>query len=359
MLKTSKFADLHTHIPSSDIEESLAMFQELIDLGVKDFNIASITYLGYSVDTNLLSLYCKEKIKEAKVSVFGGLYYSPTINHFGISFLQQAERLLEMGCDGFKFIENKPNYRKHNGFGINSKIYDDMFDMLEEKQVPLLCHVNDPEDFWHPEIIATWPNGQYILDHGWCYHTPDYLTHQEIYDEVLARLNKNPKLNIVFAHFMFISEKIEFAEKLMETYPNLKFDLTPGWEMYVGFAKNYERWHAFFEKYSHRILYGTDTHFYPMNKKIHETVRYAIGGESTEIVMPHVEHAKMRGFDLSQEAQENIAYKNYMRLIGGEPKPVNKKLMAEEAAWMMQRVQNSETEKECLARLERIVAEFS
>ncbi len=358
MLKTDKFADFHTHMPSTDVKISLAMFRELIDMGIKDFNIAAITYKDYTTDNNLLSLYCKEKIKDANVSVFGGLYYSPTVNHFGTSFLQQAQRLLDMGCSGLKFIENKPNYRNYIGFGLNSKIYDDMFDMLEEKQIPLLCHINDPEDFWHPEIIATWPNGRHILDRGWCYDGKEYLTYREILDEILERLRKNPKLNIVFAHFMFMSEDLAFATKLMETYPNLKFDLTPGWEMYVGFAKNYDAWRAFFEKYSHRILYGTDTHFYPMNKKIHDTVRYAIGGEPAEITMPHVGHAKMRGFDLTQEAQENIAYHNYMRLIGA-PKSVNKQLLVEEAACMIKRMQGSDREKACIERLEQIVSEFS
>ena len=59
--------------------------------------------------------------------------------------------------------------------------------------------------------------------------------------------------------------------------PAKKTFYTPGWEMFVGFRENYDAWRAFFETYSDRIFYGTDTAGYPIKKAIHETVRYAVG----------------------------------------------------------------------------------
>ncbi len=357
MLRTEKFADMHIHcLP--DIDEGLAMLKDMCNYGIKDMNILTLTFNEFPIDDNIRALYFKKKMTEANVAVFGGLYYSPLINHYGIPFVEQAQRLLDMGCDGIKFIESKPDYRKYIGFGFNSKVYDDMFDMLEEKQVPIVCHINDPEEYWDEELMRKWAIGEDLIARGWLYNDGTFLSYEEIFDETVQRLEKNPKLNIIFAHFMFLSNQIEKAKELVEKYPNLKFDLCPGWEMYVGFNKNYDEWREFFEKYSDRIYYGTDSHSNPVNKKIHETVRYAVGGENKEISMPHVSFARMRGFDLSKEAQENICYNNYQRTIG-KPKPVNVELLLEETQKMMSLLKNNSVEPEVVARLERIYKELS
>ncbi len=354
MLKATKIADVHTHISDHDIEKNLAMLKSVSDYGIKDINIACITYHEHhQIDENIRALYCKNKFKDASVSVFGGLYYDAHLNHFGVPYLEQAKRLLDMGCDGLKFIENKPNFRSHLGFGINSKIYDDMFDMLEEKGVPLLCHINDPEEYWDEEKIKKWPIGQRLIDLGWMYTDDMYLKYQEIIDETVERLERNPKLNIIFAHFMFISGDIEFAKELVTKYPNLKFDLTPGWEMFVGFRKNYDAWREFFETYSDRIFYGTDTSRFPVNKKIHETVRYCVGGEDKEIPIPHADFETMRGFDLSKEAQENICYNNFKKFIG-TPKAVDTEMLAKEAEKMIKLLTDNDPENEAIARLKTI-----
>ncbi len=357
MLRTDKFADLHVHTPCPDIDKSLAMFKELSDMGIKDFNIAAINYRDYPVDENIRDLYIKAKFKEANVSVFGGLYYSPYLNHFGVPFEKQAETLLQLGCDGIKLIENKPNYRKYIGYGLNSKLYDRMFDMLEEKQTPILCHAADPEEFWDRERIKKMPIGEHVISRGWMYDNDSFLTYRQIMQEISKRLDRNPKLNIVFAHFFFLGYNIDYAEEFLNKYPNLKFDLTPGWEMYEGFLQNYDRWRDFFEKYSDRIFYGTDTHLYPMNKKIHETVRYAVGGDQAEITMPHAAFAHMKGFDLSERAQKNICYDNYQRLIG-KTRSVNTELLRSEAEEILKLVRANGDDRECESRLERIISEL-
>lgn len=358
MMRTNHFSDAHIHIPE-DLDRAFSMLCELRDYGIREMNILAITDdEGYPVDNNLAALSLKRRMTGAQVSVFGGLYYHPHINLYGIPFLQQAQTLLDMGCDGMKFIEEKPNLRRQIGFGLNSKLYDGMFEMLEERQVPIICHINDPEEYWSREQILKWPIGERLVEFGWLYDNDSFLTYDEILSEMLERLERNPRLNIVFAHFMFLSHRLETAQKLMETYPNLKFDLTPGWEMYAGFLDRYDDWRAFFETYSDRILYGTDTNNFPIKKAIHETVRYAVGGDDREIPIPHATFAHMRGFDLSQAAQENICHRNYARLIG-EPKPVNDGLLAEETERMLSLMRRNDGDADVIARLELILRELS
>ena len=73
--------------------------------------------------------------------------------------------------------------------------------------------------------------------------------------------------------------------------------------------------------------------------------------------MPHVDFARMKGFDLSQEAQENICYRNFKRTIG-TPKPVNTELLIAEAERMIALLKNNNVEQEVVARLERICSDL-
>lgn len=353
MLKTNQFADLHTHCPDG-LDEGFEMIREIREGGIKDINLLAINYHEYPMDQNIRVLYYKKKITDVNLSAFGGLYHAPLIK---TPFLEQAQNLLDMGCDGIKFIEEKPDYRKFVGVGLDDKSYDAMFDMLEEKQVPIVCHINDPEEYWDEEKIRKWPIGERLIELGWLYNDGTFLSYGEIFDETIRRLQKNPRLNICFAHFMFLSNRIEVAENLLQTYPNLKFDLTPGWEMYVGFAKNYENWRRFFETYSDRIFYGTDICSFPTNKAINETIRYAVGGEDKEIDIPHAKFARMRGFDLSEKAQKNICYNNFKAFIG-TPKPVNQPLLIKEAERMLRLLKENNGEPGTIARLERMYADL-
>ena len=115
-----------------------------------------------------------------------------------------------------------------------------MYSFLEEKGTPVNMHVNDPRTFWE--------NGNYDS------FVPSY---DEIYTEAIEMLDKFPKLNIVFPHF-FLSDNPKEAERIMDTYQNVRFDLTPGVEMYRNFSKDIEYRRRFFTKYRKRILFGTD-----------------------------------------------------------------------------------------------------
>ena len=112
-----------------------------------------------------------------------------------------------------------------------------MFDYLEQNNIPVLVHTPDDDECWAPDRENTFADGT-------------HLTKQELYNEAFARLDKNPRLNITFAHFFFIAAEYDEAVRILETYKNVKFDITPGTAMYVSFGKNPELWHDFFEKYS-------------------------------------------------------------------------------------------------------------
>jgi hypothetical protein len=55
-----------------------------------------------------------------------------------------------------------------------------------------------------------------------------------------------------------MSKQLDRLSSILDKYPNIYVDLTPGIEMYINFSENKEKAVAFFEKYQDRIMYGTD-----------------------------------------------------------------------------------------------------
>lgn len=307
------FADVHIHISDMDFGKCEEYLDLLADLDVTDATLQSLSY--HSAASNLISLYWKSSYKKIRLSAFGMPHHLDLYKD--IPFEIQAKTLLDMGCDGIKLMFN-PVMRKKLGYGINAVRYDKMFTYLEDNDVPVLIHVNDPEEYWIPRELS-----ETDKQRGWGYFEEGFLSKQKIYDETFEMLDRHPRLRVTFAHFFFLSNFIDEATRVMETYPNVNFDLTPGWEMYLGFSKDIDAWQAFFEKYSDRIIYGTDCNNYKdINPQIHQLVRMGISHDKTEFIMPAYRALPIKGLDLSEETLDKIIHKNYDRFVG-EPKPVD------------------------------------
>lgn len=350
MLYINKFADFHIHTSADKIPDDFKVLKEIHDDQTEYVNILGIDYVEHDCDNTLRALYLKEKFKEMNVSVFGSLRYDRYKNFYNTPFLKQAEDLLNMGCDGIKLIEEKPNYRNFVGFGLNSCLYDDMFNMLEEKQVPIIAHINDPEYFWDKNIMP-----QVYIDRGWCYDSPEFMSFDEILNEVLERLEKNPNLNIIFAHCMYLDARLEFLTELFEKYPNLSIDMTPG-TMYLEFSKRIADWRAFIEKYAHRIYFGTDLGRYPVQFTHKEAVLKMLTGDESEIPVPHhPEEERMRGLDICEEAQKKIFWENHVNMLEGKIKPVNKEMLLKAVKELYEGAKEANDSKVMLERLEIMI----
>jgi hypothetical protein len=169
-------------------------------------------------------------------------------------FAEYAGTLSKMGCDGIKMIEGKPDMRKMLAIPpFDSPAYAPYWQTLEESGLPLLWHVNDPEEFWDARLVPEWARGQ-----GWFYGDGTFINNEAQYAEVLHVLERHPKLKVIFAHFFFLSAQLPRLADLLERFPNLYIDLTPGIEMYHNFSRDIQATREFFLKYQQRILLGTD-----------------------------------------------------------------------------------------------------
>ncbi len=256
--------------------------------------------------------------------IFGGLdyYIYPSLPH-DCDFKGQLDTLLKIGVDGIKLIETKPTVRKDLGFKLTSAEYAPFFEGLEQKQVPVLWHTGDPETFWDKDKAPSW-----AFENGWFYGDGTYPQKEELYNETIEILERYPNLSVTFAHMFFASADVERADRFLDTYKNVRFDLTPGSEMYGNFALNRKDWRSFFIKHQDRILFGTDGGWSTnegMRVKIDQAKEIASG------VIRYLttdDEFKLFGYDvlgvnLPNNVLKKILCDNFVRIVGDKPKPIS------------------------------------
>jgi predicted TIM-barrel fold metal-dependent hydrolase len=248
-----------------------------------------------------------------------------------------------MGFEGLKILESHPSLELELDFRMNDMRFDAMFQYAEENEIPVLMHVADPEESWDINTVD-----QYALTHGRFYGAEGRRPKEEYYREVEDILERHPKLRVIFAHFYFMSADIDRAEALFEKYPNIAFDLTPGKEMYENFGKNLEKTKAFFERFADRLYYGTDvndTSAFNYHSSLYTLVSTAL--ESGEPFQWGKYNCA--GLGLSEEAKKKIKSKNFIKLLGETPKPLNYEAIRTEIARLYSVIDNlNDKDKEYL-----------
>lgn len=345
-----RFADSHVHMKISELLKAEEYLDTLASVGVTDVSLLALSASpNYDIVQNLSVLYWKEKYKKIKIRAFGSLHETDIYKN--VPYEKQVETLLDLGCDGIKFLHMKPDMRKLLGKGINHPDYDKALSILEERGTPVVVHSGDPETFW--DITRMTP---YEIERGWYYGDGTFLTREEIYQEDFEMLKKHPKLKVSFAHFFFLSNFPDEAERVLNTYPNVRFDLTPGWEMYIGFSKDIDRWQRIFEDYSDRILFGTDSNNNKSeNRELNQLVRSALTHDKTIFNMPCFGGREMRGLDLSDSTVEKITYKNYIDFVGEERASVDIGRLKSVAVKMMYDIKDIPDESESLLWIDNFI----
>lgn len=252
MFNNMKIADCHIHYSSNISVDEMA---KILDYCNTD--IANIVVVPDRLKLSAVqdALILKHKLQD-RIYVFASLdasCYFIKKDILGKAMAGYALRMRKLGCDGIKMIEGKPQIRKMlNVPSFDSLVWDPYFEFMENTAFPILWHVNDPEEFWDKDKIPKW-----ALEQGWLYDET-FINNEKQYEEVLRVLRKHPNLKIIFAHFFFMSKQLDRLSFILDNYPNVYIDLTPGIEMYINFSENKENTIVFFEKYQNRIMYGTD-----------------------------------------------------------------------------------------------------
>ena len=249
-------------------------------------------------------------------------------------------------------LDGKPGVRVRNGIPLDAPNYDKMFDYAAEKQFPILYHINDPVEFWHWDQLPEWAKKKNFF-----YGDGTYPHKFEIDDETFRILHKHPNLKLCIPHFFFISDQPGLCNELLDRYPNLYLDITPGWEMFENFAKDREYWRNFFGRHSRRILFGTDT----FSDHWMETVTCLQRVMETDETFVAFEENCI-GLDLPEKTLRDVYYNNYFDFCGSLDRKINVPMILEYADTLYQHIpagENYEYVKNTIDFLKAEIAKFA
>ncbi|MBN1247213.1 MAG: amidohydrolase family protein [Anaerolineae bacterium] len=275
------------------------------------------------------SLYMKARHPNT-FYVFAGLNHGEKLSDGRVrtpSLVSQLDSFVAMGCDGIKMIEGKPTSRQVMNIPVTDPYFADYWTRVEELDVPIVWHVNDPEEFWNPEQLPAWARKQ-----GWGYG-PNDVKKEQLYAEVDEVLASHPKLRIVFAHFYFLSADLDRAARFFDAHPSVHFDLTPGVEMLFNMSRNPDATREFFHKYANRIVFGTD--IASRNTVAESVFRAGIVyrwlesedafrvPEGADFLLGQPDDGIIRGLGLPDDVLARIYHDNFARLAGERPRSLD------------------------------------
>ena len=247
-----------------------------------------------------------------------------------------VEDMRRCGCDGLKIIEGKPSMRKFMAIpDFDLPCWEPLWAYAEKTGLPVLWHLNDPETCWDPENAP-----RHIRMAGEIYDE-SYINNEVQYRQMENILQRHPKIKFIFAHLYFMSAQLPRLADLLDRYPNVMVDVTPGLEIYVNLSKDPQAARAFFETYQDRILYGTDIGArcvladgkQPFNREEClariEMVDGLLRGKGEQVLcedgryLINTDPFTLRGLDLDEKILNKIYWQNFQRYVGSSPAGVN------------------------------------
>lgn len=325
--------DGHVHMGGMGDEEALLSLCEVTGIN----QMAFVAIQDPAVAGGLAgALYMKARYPE-RFFVFAGLNHAMRLSEGRVStpsLAEQVRSFAAMGCDGIKMIEGKPTSRQRMNVPVTDPYFADYWSCVEETGLPIVWHVNDPEEFWDPDKIPLWAK-----ERNWGYGPQD-VQKEELYAEVDEVLARHPNLKVIFAHFYFLSADLPRAARFLDEHPNVHFDLAPGVEMLYNISRDPDAGHEFFVRYSERIVFGTDLFSSIGNEqgvfragivfRWLETDDEFRVPEGADFLLGPPEDGIIRGMSLPDHVLTLIYRRNLARLAGIIPKPLNLPRVVEE-----------------------------
>lgn len=318
----NKIIDSHLHISSADTVDFISYFDSYIEnKGISAINICAIPNKVSNVCNNImLGFYKLVRPKTTFVHAGIELINIPIDNMpREMDAVTQYKELMEIGFDGIKMLEGKPTEHKRIGKNLNHPALNALYREMEKDGAHLLIHVNDPDEFWDLDRAPHW-----AIEKGWTYTDGTFCSYEQVRLQAMKILEDHPNLSITYAHFFFSSKEPELLERMFALYPNMCVDLTAGGEMYVEFEKNYDYYKQFFNKYSKRLIFGTDKSYSEDEKYMKWLFNVVTTFIGTSKTVKSFDDKELKGLDLPQEKVDDILYANFERRVGKTPKPIDK-----------------------------------
>ena len=204
----------------------------------------------HAVHLNLLAFLFKLKYPESTY-VFAGLdYHIPGTNFNNFEFGFQAKQMLDIGIEGYKMYEGKPNARRICGnIPLTDRKYSGFFELMNQKKMPVAIHLGDPPEFWDYTKLEAYQGSK-----GWFFGDMTFAPWQEIFDEFFTLISLYRDIPFIIPQFGYLFPDLEKMSALLDTHPNLHFDIAPAGDNYDFIKKNPGVYRSFVERYPEKLI---------------------------------------------------------------------------------------------------------
>lgn len=325
-----KKIDGHMHITQWLRQDGKTAF-EVIDEYCQNNDIAYVDNMACSNNANLWGGYEMDqsiigaiaKLENPHVFSHGCLYIPQDVEKTKeYDFVSQLEELMELGMDGVKICDFKPDAYKILSVEKRLDEYEKYISACEKYHVHMCWHIADPDFFWDADKVS-----EEIKNVGWFYGNGTYPSYEKLISHAYQFLDSHPDLHVQLAHAFFKSESPKEVETLLRTHPHVQIDLAPGGEMFTGFRLYHDEWYRIFRDYSDRFVYATDTStsYSPdwMTRLAGNVLRFL----TTEDEFDYSDDIHAHGIGLTGEQLDNVLYRNHERAVGSTPRPIDKKAL--------------------------------
>jgi len=251
--------DMHSHVYTSSLTE--------IDQWVtnmKQFGIEKTILLTGATGKKFDSLYAIYSQYDDQFELWCGFDYTG-YNEEGWSekAVKELERCFNIGATGVGELGDKgerllntyptPGYGLH----IDDQRLQPLIRKCRELGMPINIHVAEP--YWMYRPMDTTNDGL-MNAYKWKIDTTEEnrLFHAALISTLEHAVKDNPGTTFIACHIANCSHDLSIIGALLDQYPNLYADISARYAEVAPVPK-YAR--AFFEKYSNRLLYGTDMGF--------------------------------------------------------------------------------------------------
>ena len=255
MFAKMPITDGHLHVWKGFRPEQI--WETLKKVGVQRCNALSLNNFDKGGTLNEEALSFK-KGSHGMAYAFGSLDYTNHLRGEKMTpedLVAQAQHLKSTGFDGVKMWEGKPLAYIVLPDRLDGDFFEPFFAWMEKQKFPIILHLADAPRFWDPSRRGLDP---------WSFADEPYPSRHAMYAELEKILIRHPRLKLILAHFLFLWSELSHARRILDAYPSIAFDLTPGVEGYALMSRQVVASRQFFLDYQDRLIYGTDIGALPL-----------------------------------------------------------------------------------------------
>jgi uncharacterized protein len=303
--------DMHAH-PYAKTAEQVAKWVQLMDKA----GIQKVIILTYETGKKFDELYALYSKYPKRFEVWCGFDYTGYDQPgFGPAAVKELERCHKLGATGVGELGDKgkglfySNPTKAWGMHLDDPRMDPLLEKCAELHMPVSIHVADPYWMYLPMDAR---NDGLMNAYKWRLdNQPNIVGHQGMLDILERAVKRHPRTIFVACHFANCSYDLSRLGRLFDKYPNLYADISARYAETAAIPRCVGR---FYEKYSNRLVYGTDMSasmgMYRFTFRILESAdeHFYEWGWSTY-------HWPLYGLDLSDNVLKNVYRENALKIL--------------------------------------------